>query len=168
MNLHFNHPDEITPEVKAACERLADAGVPLGSQTVLLKGVNDDPDVMKRLMQKLLTCRVKPYYLYQADLTQGTNHFRTTVEEGLKIIKAIQGHTSGMAVPHYVIDTPGGGGKIPLLPADYLVELNPQEAVLKNYENRTFRYPQAEPEKVSTTTHQTHGPFKILNNGGDE
>ena len=168
MNLHFNHPDEITPEVKAACERLADAGIPLGSQTVLLKGVNDDPDVMKRLMQKLLTCRVKPYYLYQADLTQGTNHFRTTVEEGLEIIKAIQGHTSGMAVPHYVIDAPGGGGKIPLLPADYLVDLNSEEAVLKNYENRIFRYPQTEPEKVSTAGRQPHRPFKILNNGGNE
>jgi lysine 2,3-aminomutase len=119
-------------------------------------------------MQKLLTCRVKPYYLYQADLTQGTNHFRTTVEEGLEIIKAIQGHTSGMAVPHYVIDAPGGGGKIPLLPADYLVDLNSQEAVLKNYENRIFRYPQSEPEKVSTTGRPPHGPFKILNNGGNE
>ena len=169
MNLHFNHPDELTPEVKAACERLADAGVPLGSQTVLLRGVNDDPEVMKRLMQKLLTCRVKPYYLYQADLTQGTNHFRTTVEEGLSIIKEIQGHTSGMAVPHYVIDAPGGGGKIPLLPADYLVELNPREALLKNYEDRIFRYPQAEPEKDPALEEgRTNGLFKILNNGGKE
>jgi lysine 2,3-aminomutase len=168
MNLHFNHPDELTPEVKQACERLADAGVPLGSQTVLLKGVNDDPEVMKRLMQKLLTCRVKPYYLYQADLTQGTNHFRTTVEEGLAIIKAIQGHTSGMAVPHYVIDAPGGGGKIPLLPADYLVDLNSQEAVIKNYENRIFHYPQAEQEKVSTTGQSSSGPFKILDDGRDK
>jgi len=168
MNLHFNHPDEITPEVKLACERLADAGIPLGSQTVLLKGVNDDPEVMKRLMQKLLTCRVKPYYIYQADLTRGTNHFRTTVEDGLAIIKAIQGHTSGMAVPHYVIDAPGGGGKIPLLPADYLVELNNHEAILKNYEGRVFRYPQAEPDKVSTTPQQANGPFKILKNGGEE
>jgi lysine 2,3-aminomutase len=168
MNLHFNHPDEITPEVKTACERLADAGIPLGSQTVLLKGVNDDPEVMKQLMQKLLTCRVKPYYLYQADLTQGTNHFRTTVEEGLAVIKAIQGHTSGMAVPHYVIDAPGGGGKIPMLPADYLVDLNPREVVLKNYENRIFRYPQPEPEKVPTTTDSKGELFKILNNGGNE
>jgi len=170
MNLHFNHPDEITPEVKAACERLADAGIPLGSQTVLLKGVNDDPEVMKRLMQKLLTCRVKPYYLYQADLTQGTNHFRTTVEEGLTVIKAIQGHTSGMAVPHYVIDAPGGGGKIPLLPADYLVDLNSREAVLKNYENRIFRYPQPQREPESSESlEETHVPpdglFKILKDG---
>jgi lysine 2,3-aminomutase len=104
MNLHFNHPDELTPAVKAACTMLADAGVPLGAQTVLLKGVNDDPKVMKRLVHQLLLARVKPYYLYQADLTKGTNHFRTTVETGLNIIKSLQGHTSGMAVPHFVID----------------------------------------------------------------
>ncbi|HTN42853.1 MAG TPA: KamA family radical SAM protein [Nitrospiria bacterium] len=168
MNLHFNHPDEITPEVKQACERLADAGIPLGSQTVLLKGVNDDPEVMKRLLQKLLACRVKPYYIYQADLTRGTNHFRTPVEDGLAILKSIQGHTSGMAVPHYVIDAPGGGGKIPLLPADYLVELNGREAVLKNYGGRVYRYPQVEPDKVSANPRGAKGPFKILNNGGDE
>jgi lysine 2,3-aminomutase len=142
MNLHFNHPDELTPAVKAACSQLADAGVPLGAQTVLLKGVNDDPEVMKRLVHQLLLARVKPYYLYQADLTKGTNHFRTTVETGLNIIKALQGHTSGMAVPHFVIDAPGGGGKIPLLPADYLVNMDEDGALLRNYENRTFHYPQ--------------------------
>ena len=98
MNLHFNHPDELTPAVREACGMLADAGVPLGAQTVLLKGVNDDPETMKRLMHQLLLARVKPYYLYQADLTKGTNHFRTTIESGLNIIKALQGHTSGMAV----------------------------------------------------------------------
>ena len=142
MNLHFNHPDELTPEVKEACGRLADAGVPLGAQTVLLKDVNDDPEIMKRLMHQLLLARVKPYYLYQADLTKGTNHFRTTVETGLKIIQALQGHTSGMAVPHFVIDAPGGGGKIPLLPNDYLLNLDEDGAVLKNYENKTYHYPQ--------------------------
>lgn len=142
MNLHFNHPDELTPEVKEACGRLADAGVPLGAQTVLLKGVNDDPDIMKRLMHQLLLARVKPYYLYQADLTKGTNHFRTTVETGLRIIQSLQGHTSGMAVPHFVIDAPGGGGKIPLLPSDYLLNLDEEGAVLKNYENKTYHYPQ--------------------------
>jgi lysine 2,3-aminomutase len=142
MNLHFNHPDELTPEVKAACGMLADAGVPLGAQTVLLKGVNDDPEIMKRLVHQLLLARVKPYYLYQADLTKGTNHFRTTVETGMTIIRALQGHTSGMAVPHFVIDAPGGGGKIPVLPADYLVHLDEDIAVLKNYENKTFHYPQ--------------------------
>ena len=142
MNLHFNHPDELTPEVKEACGRLADAGVPLGAQTVLLKGVNDDPEIMKRLMHQLLLARVKPYYLYQADLTKGTNHFRTSVETGLKIIQSLQGHTSGMAVPHFVIDAPGGGGKIPLLPNDYLLNLDENGAVLKNYENKTYHYPQ--------------------------
>jgi len=142
MNLHFNHPDELTPEVKAACGMLADAGVPLGAQTVLLKGVNDDPEVMKRLVHQLLLVRVKPYYLYQADLTKGTNHFRTTVETGLTIIKALQGHTSGMAVPHFVIDAPGGGGKVPLLPGDYLVHMDEDGVLLKNYENKPFHYPQ--------------------------
>ena len=142
MNLHFNHPDELTPEVKAACERLADAGVPLGAQTVLLKGVNDDPAVMMRLVHQLLLARVKPYYLYQADLTRGTKHFRTPVETGLEIIKALQGHTSGMGVPHYVIDAPGGGGKIPLLPSDYLVNLTQDQATLTNYEGKTYTYPQ--------------------------
>src|SRR5436309_1737737 len=142
MNLHFNHPDELTPEVKAACGQLADAGVPLGAQTVLLKGVNDDPAVMLRLVHQLLLARVKPYYLYQADLTRGTNHLRTTVETGLEIIKALQGHTSGMGVPHFVIDAPGGGGKIPLLPSDYLVSLTPEQATLTNYEGKTYIYPQ--------------------------
>src|ERR1041385_6799371 len=142
MNLHFNHPDELTPAVKAACGMLADAGVPLGAQTVLLKGVNDDPDIMKRLMHQLLLARVKPYYLYQADLTRGTNHFRTSVETGLEIIKALQGHTSGMGIPHFVIDAPEGGGKIPLLPADYLVDLNQDQATLRNYEGKIYTYPQ--------------------------
>lgn len=146
MNLHFNHPDELTPEVKAACGRLADAGVPLGAQTVLLKGVNDDPEVMKQLMHQLLLARVKPYYLYQADLTKGTNHFRTTVETGMKIIQALQGHTSGMAVPHFVIDAPGGGGKIPILPTEYMLHLDEDGAVLKNYENKTYHYPQPSQE----------------------
>jgi lysine 2,3-aminomutase len=142
MNLHFNHPDELTPEVTAACGMLADAGVPLGAQTVLLKGVNDDPAVMKRLVHKLLLARVKPYYLYQADLTKGTNHFRTSVETGMQIIRELQGHTSGMAVPHFVIDAPGGGGKIPILPHDYLMHLDEDGAVLKNYEGKTYQYPQ--------------------------
>ncbi len=142
MNLHFNHPDELTPEVKEACGHLADAGIPLGAQTVLLKGVNDDPEIMKRLMHELLLARVKPYYLYMADLTKGTNHFRTSVETGLKIMQALQGHTSGMAVPHFVIDAPGGGGKIPLLPGEYLLNLDEKGAVLKNYENKTYFYPQ--------------------------
>jgi lysine 2,3-aminomutase len=140
-NLHFNHPDEITPEVARACNRLADAGLPLGAQTVLLKGVNDSVEVMKELVQKLLRIRVKPYYLYQADMTMGTDHFRTTIEKGLDIIRGLQGHTSGMAVPYYVIDTPGGGGKVRLLP-DSIVEYNEKEIIVRNFEGKTFHYPQ--------------------------
>src|SRR5205807_2159473 len=110
INTHFNHPDELTPAAVRALGMLADAGVPLGCQTVLLKGVNDDAAVMKRLMQKLLTARVRPYYIYMCDQVAGAEHFRTTVEKGLEIIKALRGWTSGLAVPHFVIDAPGGGG----------------------------------------------------------
>ena len=135
MNLHFNHPDELTEEVKAACGMLADAGVPLGAQTVLLRGVNDDPEIMKQLVHELLLARVKPYYLYQADLTKGTNHFRTTVETGLNIVKALQGHTSGMACPTSSSTRLAAEGKIPLLPADYLVHMDEDGALLRNYGN---------------------------------
>ncbi|NIP99691.1 MAG: KamA family radical SAM protein [Nitrospinaceae bacterium] len=145
-NLHFNHPAEITPEVETACNRLADAGIPLGSQTVLLKGVNDDVETMKELVHKLLKIRVKPYYLYQADMTVGTDHFRTTVEKGLEIIQGLQGHTSGMGVPYFVIDTPGGGGKVRLLP-DTVLEHNEREIIVKNFEGKTFRYPQPSGKK---------------------
>lgn len=140
-NLHFNHPAEITPEVEVACNRLADAGIPLGSQTVLLKGVNDDVETMKELVHKLLKIRIKPYYLYQADMTLGTDHFRTKIEKGLEIIRGLQGHTTGMGVPYFVIDTPGGGGKVRLLP-DTVVEYNDREIVVKNFEGKIFRYPQ--------------------------
>jgi lysine 2,3-aminomutase len=150
MNLHFNHPDEITPEVKEACAKLADAGIPLGGHTVLLKGINDDPEVMKSLMLKLLAIRVKPYYLYQADLVAGTDHFRTSVDAGLEMIKALRGHTSGMAVPHYVIDAPGGGGKIAVLPEDVLIHKDAKEVIVKNYENKIFIYPQPEEQPVSS------------------
>lgn len=140
INTHFNHPREITPEAEKACAMLADAGIPLGCQTVLLKGVNDNPEVMKELMQKLLKIRVKPYYIYQADLVEGTDHFRTSVAKGLEIIRALRGFTSGMAVPHYVIDAPGGGGKIALVP-ESIVEWNEHEIVLRNYEGNLYRYP---------------------------
>ncbi len=148
LNTHFNHPDEITAQSAKACERLANAGIPLGNQTVMMRGINDDPQVMKRLMQKLLAIRVRPYYIYQADMVQGTNHFRTTVEEGLDVIRALRGHTSGMAVPAYVIDAPGGGGKIPLLP-DYLQSLG-EDVVLKNYQGQTFHYRNAEPAEAES------------------
>ena len=140
-NLHFNHPAEITSEVEKACNRLADTGIPLGSQTVLLKGVNDDPKVIRELVHKLLKIRVKPYYIYQADITAGATHFRTTVEKGLDIIRDLMGHTSGMAVPYFVIDAPGGGGKIRLLP-NSVIEHNEREVIVKNYEGKIFRYPQ--------------------------
>ena len=140
INTHFNHPREVTPETAKACGMLADAGIPMGCQTVLLKGVNDDAEVMKELMQKLLSIRVKPNYIYQADLVFGTEHFRTSVEKGLEIIRALRGHTSGMAVPHYVIDAPGGGGKIALVP-ESVVEWNDDEIVLRNYEGNVYRYP---------------------------
>jgi len=140
INIHFNHPREITSESRKACEMLANAGIPLGSQTVLLKGVNDDPDVVKELMQKLLRMRVRPYYIFQCDLTKGTKHFRTPIKDGLKIIENLRGHTSGLCVPHYVIDAPGGGGKIPISP-NYVVDQNKKEIILKNYQGGIYKYP---------------------------
>ncbi|MFN4090936.1 MAG: KamA family radical SAM protein, partial [Alphaproteobacteria bacterium] len=140
LSLHFTHPTELTPEVTEACDRLADAGIPLGSQTVLLKGINDDVNVMKRLMHGLLTRRVKPYYIYQCDPITGSAHFRTTVEKGLEIVAGLRGHTTGYAVPTYVIDAPGGGGKIPLLP-DAVVGRDGDDLLLRNFEGGLFRYP---------------------------
>jgi lysine 2,3-aminomutase len=140
INTHFNHPDEITPEAVKACALLHDAGIPLGCQTVLLKGVNDDPAVMQQLMQKLLAIRVKPYYLHQMDLAQGTGHFRTSIKTGLRIIQSLCGHTSGMAVPHFVIDLPGGGGKVPLLP-EYVTGMKNGKLLIKNFQGKIFRYP---------------------------
>jgi lysine 2,3-aminomutase len=141
MNTHFDHPSELTPASVAALGRLADAGVPLGCQTVLLRGVNDDPGVMKELMQKLMRARVRPYYIYMADQVAGGEHFRTTVEKGLEIVKALRGWTSGLAVPHFVIDAPGGGGKVPLLP-EYVEEISEDEVVFRNYEGKRFVYKQ--------------------------
>ncbi|MBK7489526.1 MAG: KamA family radical SAM protein [Bacteroidales bacterium] len=140
LSIHFTHPDEMTPETRRACEMLADAGMPLGSQTVLLKGINDDPATMKSLMHKLLTVRVRPYYIYQCDLIPGSSHFRTTIEKGIDIIENLRGHTSGYAVPQFVVDAPGGGGKIPVLP-DYVVESGPEKWVLRNYKNNRYTYP---------------------------
>jgi lysine 2,3-aminomutase len=150
LNTHFNHPREVTPEARAACERLADAGIPVGCQTVLMKGVNDDPETIKDLMHKLLMMRVRPYYLYQADLTRGTNHFRTRVEVGLQIIQALRGHTTGFAVPQFVIDAPGGGGKIPLMP-EYVQKFDGKEIVLRNFEGKEYRYPQVAEEYARDT-----------------
>jgi len=138
VNTHFNHPSEITPQSAEACNRLADTGIPLGNQTVLLKGVNDDPAVMKRLMQKLLTIRVRPYYIHQADLIQGTGHFRTSVGKGVKIMAALRGHTSGLATPYYVIDLPGGKGKVPILPDD--IKREGKTFFLRNYLGEVVEY----------------------------
>lgn len=141
ISLHFSHPDEITKESAEACTKLADGGFPLGSQTVLLKGINDDVKVMKELFHKLLMIRVRPYYLYQCDLIPGSSHFRTSVKKGLEIIKGLRGFTSGYAIPQYVIDAPGGGGKIPLLP-DYVVEHTGEKIVLRNYKGTICEYPE--------------------------
>jgi len=139
MSLHFTHPNEITPEVEAACSKLADAGIPLGSQTVLLKGINDSPLTMKKLMQRLLRIRVRPYYLYQCDLAQGISHFRTPIRKGIEIIESLRGFTSGYAVPTYVIDAPGGGGKIPVSP-NYLLMHEHGRVLLRNYKGYIYEY----------------------------
>ena len=150
MSVHFLHPDECTSESKRACERLVDAGIPLGSQTVLLKGVNDSVDTMKQLVHKLLTMRVRPYYLYQCDPISGSAHFRTPVAKGLEIVQGLRGHTTGYAVPTYVIDAPGGGGKIPLQP-DSIVGRDGDWILLKNFEGKTFRYPDPVETGVAAT-----------------
>jgi lysine 2,3-aminomutase len=146
ISIHFTHPDELTPETNQACERLADAGIPLGSQTVLLAGINDNVETMKRLVHGLLKIRVKPYYLYQCDPILGSAHFRTPVAKGLEIIGGLRGHTTGYAVPTYVIDAPGGGGKIPLIPESVLGREG-NDWVLRNYQKETFRYPDPDPQK---------------------
>jgi lysine 2,3-aminomutase len=141
MNIHFNHPKEITPEVRRACGMLADAGIPLGSQTVLLAGVNDCPNVIKTLVQELVRIRVRPYYIYQCDLVHGAGHFRTPVGKGIEIIEALRGHTSGLCVPTYVIDMPGGGGKVPIMP-QYLISQSDSRVVVRNFEGFVSAYTQ--------------------------
>jgi len=140
INIHFNHPREITPAASLACGRLADAGIPLGCQTVLLKGVNDHPEVIMALMRKLLTIRVRPYYLFQADPVRGTSHFWTPLQRGMEIMSALQGHTSGLCVPHFAVDLFAGGGKVPLLP-EYVVKRAPGWLTVKNYAGKTYRHP---------------------------
>jgi lysine 2,3-aminomutase len=140
MSIHVTHPNEFTAEASQACNRLADAGIPLGSQTVLLSGVNDSVDTMKKLVHGLLKMRVRPYYLYQCDPISGSAHFRTPVAKGLEIIKGLRGHTSGYAVPAYVIDAPKGGGKIPLLP-QYVEGRDGADILLRNYQGNLYRYP---------------------------
>ena len=140
MSIHVNHPKEATAELRGACERLSFAGVPLGNQSVLLKGINDDVEVMKALVHRLLRMRVRPYYLYQMDLITGGAHFKVDVRKGIEIIRALRGHTTGYAVPQYVIDAPGGGGKVPINP-DYVEKVTDDEIVFRNYEGHLYRYP---------------------------
>jgi lysine 2,3-aminomutase len=139
LNTHFNHPNEITEDSINALAKLADAGIPLGNQSVLLRGVNDDPYIMKELVHKLVKARVRPYYIYQCDLSEGISHFRTTVAKGIEIIEFLRGHTSGLCVPTYVVDAPGGGGKIPVMP-DYLISYGNNKVVLRNYEGVITTY----------------------------
>ncbi len=140
MSIHVNHPKECTQELREACDRLAFAGVPLGNQSVLLAGVNDDADVMRALVHRLLRMRVRPYYLYQMDLITGGSHFKVDVRKGIEIIRALRGYTTGYAVPQYVIDAPGGGGKVPINP-ETIEQITDDEVVFKNYRGETFRYP---------------------------
>jgi lysine 2,3-aminomutase len=144
ISIHTNHPRELTTEVRDALGRLADAGVPMGNQSVLLRGVNDSVEIQKTLVHKLLMCRVRPYYLYQCDLINGSSHLRTSVAEGVSIIDGLRGHTTGYAIPQFVIDGPGGGGKIPLNP-NYIIDTQPGRVTLRNFEGRIFEYPDPTP-----------------------
>ncbi len=147
ISIHTNHPKELTTEVKVGLEKLANAGIMTGNQSVLLKGVNDTVDTQRALVHKLLMCRSRPYYLYQCDLIKGSSHLRTSVAKGIEIIEGLRGHTSGYAIPQYVIDGPGGGGKIPINP-DYIKEITPEKVVLRNYEGKEFTYPEPRSARV--------------------
>ncbi|MBI5404014.1 MAG: KamA family radical SAM protein [Ignavibacteriae bacterium] len=150
VNTHFNHPWEITPESTKACNMLSDAGIPVGNQCVLMKGVNDNAETMRELMKGLLAIRVRPYYIYQADLTKGANHFRTPLEVGLDIMDKLRGHISGLAVPQFVIDAPGGGGKIPMLP-NYVISRDEDKIILRNYKYNIYEYPDVRDESKVTS-----------------
>lgn len=150
LNTHYNHPREITPEAKIACEKLANAGVPLGNQSVLLRGVNDCVHIMRELVHSLVKMRVRPYYVYQCDLSMGIEHFRTTVSKGIEIIEGLRGHTSGFAVPTFVVDAPGGGGKIPVMP-QYLISQSKKKVILRNFEGVITTY--TEPEYTEEPCH---------------
>ena len=158
MSVHVNHPRELTIEVKEALERLANAGIPLGNQSVLLKGVNDNIETMKMLVQKLLMCRVRPYYLYQCDLINGSSHLRTSVAKGIEIIEGLRGYTTGYAVPQYVIDSPGGGGKVPINPG-YILYHDKEKIVIRNYEGKIFEYPETGNESVEFARSQSQRDY---------
>lgn len=152
VSIHSNHPAELTDEVRQGLSRLAEAGIPLGNQSVLLRGVNDNPTVMKALVQKLLMCRVRPYYIYQCDLISGSAHLRTSVRRGLEIMEQLRGHTTGYAVPTYVIDAPGGGGKVPLNP-QYVLSHNQERVVIRNFEGKIFEYPEVPDDYAPAANH---------------
>ncbi|MEM0896257.1 MAG: KamA family radical SAM protein [Verrucomicrobiota bacterium] len=141
MSVHVNHPREITTEVKEGFERLVDHGIPVGNQSVLLRGVNDELETMRTLIHKLLRCRVRPYYLYQCDLIQGSSHLRTSVSKGIELIEGLRGHTTGYSIPQFVIDAPGGGGKVPINP-DYVIHRDKERVVFRNFEGKVFEYPE--------------------------
>ncbi len=159
ISIHSNHPRELTTEVRDALGRLADAGIPLGNQSVLLRGVNDSVAVMKTHVQKLLRCRVRPYYIYQCDLIEGSSHLRASVRKGVEIMQGLRGHTTGYAVPQFVIDAPGGGGKVPINP-EYVLSHNHERVVIRNFEGRVFEYPETEDETtvpaLALRGHVTH------------
>lgn len=159
ISIHTNHPSELTVEVRDGLSRLADAGIPMGNQAVLLKGVNDDVTTMKALLQKLLMCRVKPYYLYQCDLIEGSAHLRVSVRKGIKIMDALRGHTTGYAIPQYVIDAPGGGGKTPINP-EYILSHSRDRIVIRNFEGKVFEYPEMDDLGTPDEQHQQEDGVK--------
>ena len=152
VNVHFNHPAELTPDAEAACERLADAGIPLGNQTVLLRGVNDSAPLLAELFRKLVRVRVRPYYLFQCDLVRGVEHFRTPLSKGIEIMEYLRGRLSGLAIPTFVVDAPHGGGKIPILP-NYVVSTSPTHTVLRNYAGDLVSYPEPRPEGATDASY---------------
>ena len=161
INTHFNHPNEVTPAAKEALEKLADVGIPLGNQSVLLAGINDCPLIMKKLVHKLVQNRVRPYYLYQCDLSEGLSHFRTPVGKGIEIIESLRGHTSGFSVPTYVIDAPGGGGKIPVMP-NYLLSWSGNKVILRNFEGVITTYQEPASYKEHTCDEKCTGANRHL------
>lgn len=165
LNIQFNHPREITEASAAACTRLADAGIPLGNQSVLLAGINDCPKLLKKLSHELLKIRVRPYYLYQCDLSQGIEHFRTPVATGIEVIENLRGHTSGLGVPTFCVDAPGGGGKIPVMP-QYLISHSPTKVVLRNFEGKVYTYTEphrhVNPDKPCSICGEMHNQYDNL------
>ncbi len=158
LNMHFNHPKELTEETKEAARKMANAGIPLGNQSVLLRGVNDSPKIMKDLVQGLVKMRIRPYYIYQCDLSMGIEHFRTKVSKGLEIMENLRGHTSGYAVPTFVVDAPGGGGKIPVMP-NYIISMSPTKVILRNYEGVITTY--TEPQYMEEFSEEDFNPTGV-------